>query len=199
MTIVIALKDKQNKRIILGTDKQATWGQLIFNTNDKIIELPIEITNGYGETIETETLYIGFCGLLYLSSFIKYGFEPPVMNEQQKFIEYLYNNFLPELKGLLHEDNLVEVNNNVTDIESGLILIFKDNVYSVSSRFGVDILEEDYLVDGTGRQVAIGSLCTNLTYNSNLDYKEMVEQAIKVCGTNTIYCDEQVNIKIIKY
>lgn len=199
MTIVIALNDKQNKRIILGTDKQATWGQLIFNTNDKIIELPIDITDGYGNVFETETLYIGFCGLLYLSSFLKYGFEPPVMNEKQKFIEYLYNNFLPELKGLLYDDNLVEVNNNVTDIESGLILIFKDKVYNVSSRFGVNVLEEEYIVEGSGRQVALGSLCTNLTYNPNLDYKKMVEQAIKVCGVNTIYCDDQVNIKIIKY
>ena len=58
MTIVIVLKDTKNKKIILGTDKQATWGQLIFNTNDKIIELPIEITDGYNETIHTETLYI---------------------------------------------------------------------------------------------------------------------------------------------
>ena len=115
MTIVIVLKDTKNKKIILGTDKQATWGQLIFNTNDKIIELPIEITDGYNETIHTETLYIGFCGRLYLTSFLKYGFEPPKMNEQQTFIEYLYNNFLPELKGLLHEDSLVEINNNVGD------------------------------------------------------------------------------------
>ena len=67
MTIAIALKDRENKRIILGTDTQATYGQIILQTNDKIIELPIQIVDGYHEPIATETLHIAITGDLYLA------------------------------------------------------------------------------------------------------------------------------------
>jgi len=199
MTIAIALKDTKNKRIIIGTDTQATYGQLTYTTQDKIIEIPINIVDGYNETINTEVLHIAMAGCLYLSSFLKYGFQPPSMNEQQNFIEYLYQDFLPELKVLLHEDNLVAVDNNVTDTESKFLFIFKDEVYGIQYNFGVTQLEADFLVEGSGWQVATGSLYTNLTYHEDMDYEEMVKQAIESCGNTTIYCDTTPNIKIIKY
>lgn len=199
MTIAIALKDTHNKRIIVGTDTQATYGQLTYKTEDKIIELQIQIVDGYDETITTEVLHIAMAGNLYLSSFLKYGFQPPTMSEHKNFTEYLYQDFLPELKILLHEDNLVVIDNNVTDTESKFIFIFKDQIYSIQYNFGVNQLNNSFLVEGSGWQVATGSLYTNLNYHKNMDYEEMVKQAIEACGNNTIYCNSTPNIKIIKY
>lgn len=200
MTIIVALKDKENKRIILGSDKQATTGQMKFKTENKIIEKEIEITDGYGEIITTKKMHIALCGFLYLTEFLVHSFIPPSMSEKQDTMDYLYNDFFPELRGLLLEDNLIELDSNVTNTEAWLILVFEGEFYSVSPRFAVNShTHQEFIVDGSGEQVATGSLYTNLNYHKDTDKIEMVKQAIKSCGANTIYCDTDTNIKIIKY
>jgi len=199
MTIIIALKDKKNKNIILGTDTQATGGQIIYTVENKTITLPLTITDGYNETIKETEIHILFTGYTYLRTFIEYGFTTPAMNEQQNFIEYLYQDFLPILKETLQEDNLVEINNNVTDIEGGFIIIYQDQIYNINSRLSVDQPNEDYSINGSGSEVALGSLYTNLKYHPDLDYKEIVKQAIETCGDNTLYCNNTVKIKTIPY
>lgn len=200
MTIIIGLKDTKNKKIILGADTQCTRGQEEIHGVNKIIEIPIDIVDGYGETIKTEILYIASCGWSFLESFLEYGFEPPTMNEQQKFIEYLYNNFLPDLRAILQEDNLIKIDNNVSDSSSAFIFVFQDTLYSISRRFAVDyITDKEYIINGSGSEIALGSIYTNLTFHKDMDYKDIVEQAIISSGENTIYCDATPNIKIIKY
>ena len=200
MTIIIALKDKKNKRIILGADAQTTRGQEIGLPVNKLIEIPIDVVDGYGELIFTEILHIAVCGWAFLNSFLQYGFEPPLMNEQQSFIEYLYNNFLPDLKNILQEDNLIKLDSNVSDSDSAFIFVFQDKLYSINDKFAIDyMVDDDYLVNGSGREIAIGSLYTNLNFNKDLDYKDIVEQAIISSGANSIYCDTNVNVKIIEY
>lgn len=199
MTIAIALKDLKNNQIILGVDKQATCGQIIHKTKDKLIELSIDVIDGYGETVDTEILHIALSGNLYLGSFLSHGFIIPPLDEQQNFMDYLYHDFLPSLKQILQEDNLIAIDNNVSDMESSFIMVFKDQIYNVNYRFGIDVLEQDYIVIGSGTQMAIGSLYTNLNYHTDISYKEIVKQAIETCGENTIYCDSNPVIKTIKY
>lgn len=199
MTIAIALKDLKNNQIILGVDKQATCGQIIHKTKDKLIELPIDVIDGYGETVDTEILHIALSGNLYLGSFLSHGFIIPPLDEQQNFMDYLYQDFLPSLKQILQEDNLIAIDNNISDMESSFIMVFKDQIYNVNYRFGIDVLEQDYIVIGSGTQMAIGSLYTNLNYHTDISYKEIVKQAIETCGENTIYCDSNPVIKTIKY
>lgn len=199
LTIAIALKDIKNNQIIIGTDKQATCGQVIYKTNDKLIEVPIDIIDGYGETIDTKTFHIALSGNLYLGSFLSHGFVVPPLDENQKFMDYLYQDFLPSLRQILQEDNLIAIDNNISDMESSFIIVFDDEIYNVNYRLGIDIIEQEYLVIGSGTQMAIGSLYTNLNYHNDISYKEIVKQAIETCGENTIYCDSNPVIKIIKY
>ena len=41
MTVIVALKDPEHKSIILGTDTQVTSGQIMHESNGKIITLPL--------------------------------------------------------------------------------------------------------------------------------------------------------------
>lgn len=199
MTIIIALKDKKNKEVILGADKQATCGQMKYQSKDKLIEIPIDIIDGYGKKIDTEILHIALTGHMFLSSFLMHGFDIPPLDEKQNFMDYLYQDFLPTLKQILQEDNLIMIDNNISDMESAFIFVFKGEIYNVNYKFGVDVLEQDYLILGSGMQVATGSLYTNLKYHTDISYKEIVKQAIETCGENTIYCDSNSIIKTIKY
>lgn len=199
MTIVIAIKDTKKKQIILGSDKRATRGGEVYTCSDKIITLPIKIINGYEEEVGIKPLYICISGHMFLSSFLKYGFKPPKISEQQNFMEYLYEDFLPLLKELLHDDNLIEVDNNVSNTESGFIFVFDGEICFVDYRLSVTVLDNDFFVEGSGREIALGSIYTNLNYHKDMDYKDIVEQAIKTCGKCNCYCDDKVNLKVISY
>lgn len=197
MTIIVALKDKENNRIILGADKQSTCGQIIHKSPSKIIELPITVKDE--ESIEKKKLHIGLCGYAFMKSFFQHGFEIPSMNKKNNFIEYLYQKFFPKLRKALTDNSLVIIKDGQLDTESGMLFIFDNEIYCIGSNFCIDILDNDFYVDGSGWQVATGSLYTNLKYHSDMDKIEMVKQAILSAGENTIYCDTDVEIKIIEY
>ena len=86
MTIIIALKDKENKRIILGADKQATYGQVINKVSSKLFHIPVNITDGYGTIIDTCKLHIAFSGCLPFASFLQYGFKIPSMENNHFYL-----------------------------------------------------------------------------------------------------------------
>ena len=197
MTIIVALKDKENKRIILGADKQATWGQLIYKSPSKLIELPITIEDE--ESIEKSKIHIGLCGYCFMKTFFQHGFKIPKMNKNENFIEYLYQKFFPNLRKALTDNSLVITKDGRLNTNSGMLFIFDNEVYCIGSNFCIDILDDEFFVDGSGWEVATGSLYTNLKYHQNMDKVEMVKQAIMSAGKNTIYCDTDVEIKTIEY
>ena len=199
MTIVIAVRDKKNKRIILGADKQATRGQLILKSTSKLFSLPVNIVNGYGEIIDTKTIHIGFSGSPYLKLLIQYGIIIPSMDENETFIEYLYNGLFPVIQRKITDQQLVEIDNSQLDTESGMIFVFDGEIYNIQYNLGVNLIEDDYFVEGSGYEIAIGSLYTNLRFHSHISYERMVKEAIMTVGETTIYCDAEVEMKIIKY
>ena len=198
MTIIIALKDEFNKQIILASDRQSTQGQIKTSGTDKIVTLEINITDGYNNTIRKEKIYLGIAGWGFLENYIRYTFKAPPLGEKQDFVNYLYNDFLNKLRKELLDKNLMGKDKEVFDSESGMIIVYKDNIYEIFSRFSIS-LNDEYAVTGSGWQLAIGSLYTNLHFNKYIPREEMVRQAIITCGVNTIYCDNNVNLKVIDY
>lgn len=197
MTIIVALKDKENKRIILGADKQASKGQMIYKFPSKLIELPLTIEDE--DSMEKSKIYIGVCGHGFLLSFFQYGFEIPKMNKKENFISYLYKKFFPKLNEALIDNSLVVKEDGQLNTGSGMLFVYDNEVYVIGSSFCINILDSDFYVDGSGWQVATGSLWTNLKYHSKMDKVEMVKQSIMSAGENTIYCDTDVEIKTIEY
>lgn len=197
MTIIIALKDKQNNRIIFGSDRAETLGQYTETCPCKIITKEITIIDGYYNEIDKTQVYIGASGRGFLINYLEHVFALPDMDEQQDFIEYLYNNFLEDLRGELLDKKIVGTRNEVFNSESNFIIIYKDEIYEISSDFSIHKVEKDYTAIGSGWLLAIGSLYTNLHYHSRLDRVEMVRQALTTCGVNTIYCDTNLDLKII--
>ena len=199
MTIIIALKDEKNNRVIMGADKQTTCGQLIQKSPSKLINLPLNIIDEYGKIIEESEIHIGLCGYAFMKEFFKHGFEIPVMNEKDKFVKYLYQDFLPSLRRALTDNLLVKLKDNSIDTKSGMLFVFKGEIYEIASNLSVTEIDNEFHVDGSGYEVATGSLYTNLKYHEDLDKKEIVKQAIETAGENTIYCDTNVEIIEIKY
>ncbi len=199
MTVIVAVRDKKNKNIVLGTDSLGTMSGLKVDVGSKILKLDIPICNGYGEVIETKPLYIGISGNGYIKHYLLYAFEVPLLDSQQDFLDYLYNSFLTVLREELMTNNLVELDNSKLHTYLGMILIFEGKMYEVNSSFSVDIDNEDYLVTGSAWEVATGSIYTNLNYHTDISIKDVVKQAVETCGRTTIYCNDNVNIEVIPY
>lgn len=198
MTIVIALKDEDNKRIIMGADNQATAGQLCYKGGKKIIALEVPIVDGYGEVLKFERLHIGVSGNYWLINYLLYGFDVPMMDSNWDFIYYLYNAFFVSLSQELSSSNLIPVYDGELDSEAGMLMVFEGKIYHIFNNFSVMEVVEEFDVEGSGSEVAIGSLSTNLMFGGG-DRLDMVRQAILVCGKNTIYCDEDYDIDVIKF
>ena len=96
-------------------------------------------------------------------------------------------------------NNLVELDNSKLHTYLGMIFIFEGKMYEVNSSFSVDIDNEDYLVTGSGWEVATGSIYTNLNYHTDISIKDVVKQAVETCGRTTIYCNDNVDIEVIPY
>lgn len=199
MTIIIALKDTQNKRIIIGADKQVTYGDTVQKVSTKIISLPVNITDGYGEIIDTKKMHIAISGYPHLASFLQYGFQVPDMDSNQNFMEYYYQTFIPAFHKSASEIDFIEYTSSQMDTCSDLLLIFKGTVYNIDSNMGVNILDNEFYVAGSGYEVATGSLYTNLRFHPEMNRVDMVKQAIISAGENTPYCDSDVEVKVINY
>lgn len=199
MTIIIALKDTKNKRIIFGSDRQYSQGIICGVVKNKIIEKKVNITDAYYNELDTKKIYLGLSGSGFISEILEYKFTPPDMNEKQTFMEYLYDDFLEELRTLLLDKQLTGTHKEVFNSGSNIIIVFEDEIYEVFSNFSVSKIQQEYTASGAGWEIAIGSLYTNLHYHKEMDRVEIVRQALTTCGVNTIYCDTNIDIKIIDY
>lgn len=198
MTVIIALNDDKNNRVVLGSDKQLTIGNVKQVTDSKIVVVDIPIVDGYGETVRIDKCYIGIAGRFYMNNFIKWCFEAPAMPNNMKFIEYLHKYFLNDLREVLCEKNLTEEYNNQFESECDFIIVYNDEIYRIDSNFGVCAFD-DYIVVGSGFREALGSLYTSNMLNSNIGAVKQVKLAIDAASQYNLYCDGESNITIIDY
>lgn len=199
MTVVVALKDEKNNRIIIGADNQGTSGQISLKYGSKIFYLNIPIVDGYGDVIKFEKLYIAVSGNYWIINYLRYGFDVPVMDCNEEFIYYLYNHFFLSLGDCLSESRLVAFDRGVLDSGVGMICIFRDKIYHIYDDFSILESVENFEVEGSGYEVALGSLYTNLNFHKGMDYVKIVEQAVLSCAGLSIYCDGDIDVEIVNY
>jgi len=129
LTVIVALKDKKNNRIILGTDKQMTYGYTKDIIDSKILNINIPVIDGYGETVRTDECYIAVAGMASMTNFIEYSFEAPSLPNNMEFMEYLHKKFLKCLRDDLFNNKIVGDSNNKFDSESNLIIVYGDEIF----------------------------------------------------------------------
>jgi ATP-dependent protease HslVU (ClpYQ) peptidase subunit len=199
MTVLVALKDEKNNRIILGTDKQATQGYTKIYVESKIVVLNIPVVDGYGEVIRNDKCFIAISGRLYMNSFIEYCFEAPSLPNNMEFIEYLHKNFLNKLREELVKRQLTEEHNSQFDSECGFIIVYNDEIFSVENNFGVTPTMDNVCVEGSGYLEALASLYTSEQLNPNIGAVKKVSLAIEAASHHNLYCDGESDIRIIDY
>lgn len=198
MTVIIALKDNDNKCVYFGADTQGTRGDMSSYWGNKIISLPLKIVNNQGDTVRVDTLYIGVSGSHYLQQFFEYCFHVPVMNVNDNFFEYYYNNFQKTLIDYLSEHQLLLSDKGVSDNESTILIIYNGSIYRITTDFSM-MEEEVFYCIGTGWDVATAVVTNYLLHHNDSPYEDIIMEALLTTGELNVYCSKDFNLIKIEY
>jgi len=198
MTVIVAIKDEKNNRIILGTDKLVNYAYTKDVITSKIVDINIPVIDGYGELIRNDKCFIAISGAAYMISFLEYGFEAPSFPNNMEFIEYLHKHFLPCLRTELVDRQLTEEYNQQFDSGCAFVIVYNDEIFNIGVNFGVFPIKE-YVVEGAGYIEALASIYTSSKLNPNIGAVKQVELAIETALHHNIYCGGESDIRIIDY
>lgn len=194
MTIIIALKDEKNKKIYLGADKQGTVNKdIAINVDCKLLKMEIPMENG-----DISDMYIAFSGILSLHTYLWKVYQAPIYDDERDFVEYLYNDFFYGLRNELIEKKSIVEESGIVDSETGLIIVYGEDIYIVHDDFGIE-LKKKYGVNGSGYIYATSVIENNLEFHSDIDYRKIVEEALYTTGKLNIYCNTDYDILTIDY
>lgn len=197
MTVIVALKDKENNKIYLGCDGQGTSGDTKLSWGrSKIIKLqiPVASDDDCTEITEYKTMYLGCSGSHYLQSYLDGAFHPPCINTDEDVVDYLYNQFFQVLNNELTLHTLLKTNDGALDSEASLIIVFDGEIYNVYSDFSIVQEARCFTCNGAGWKIAHGILVNLLEYHNDLPGKRMVEEALLTTGECNIYCNKEISV-----
>lgn len=185
MSVIIAIKEKN--KIYMGCDTQVSGGNSKITLNGKSQkvwhhnDLPDLVVGGAGSLRDVQIIQTSV-NLFEL---------PPVLLGQINY-NYMVQNFFTSVYNILAEKNRIsrDVNGQlVNTINCEFIVAFEDSMYLVDQE-GVVTESENYLVIGSGSEVAIGVLENNKGKKAEVRIRE----AIKACSENTLYVNNDVYI-----
>ena len=192
MTVILASKDLSNNSIYIGSDLLSSTE---YNAYKKTKIIKKEDKDG-------NLIVFAVAGYTWLIDYIK--------NYNLKTINDVYTspyNYIKEVLFCMYNDlsenKLIPIYDEEKDICSNIIIIYKNNIYSIQSNFA--ILEEDnYEIIGSGYPTATGAFLASKM--AGLSIKKSIESALKItidnnksCGLGyEIYKIKNNEIKLIK-
>ena len=189
MSVVIAIKEKNS--IIMGCDSQVTIGQLkdrLSKDHNKIFKIK-NCKHGLMGVV-------GFCRDSQLLSVQDNLIDKLHILENKIDYDYVVKNLYSDIYKVLLDNNRIDKDsngNNVNYTNNHYIFAFKDSAWLICCD-GTVFEIDDYLVTGSGEEIAIGVL----ENNKGKSAEERIKEAIKSCSDKTIYVDNKVVIKSTK-
>ena len=192
MTVILASKDLSNDSIYIGSDLLSSPE---YNTDKKTKIIKKEDKDG-------NLIVFAVAGYTWLVDYIK-NYDLKTIND----VSHSPYNYIKKVLFCMYDDllenALIPVYDEEKDTCSNIIIIYKNNIYSIQSNFA--ILEEDnYEVIGSGYPTATGAFLASKM--AGLSIKKSIESALKItidnnksCGLGyEIYKIKNNEIKLIK-
>lgn len=192
MTVILASKDLSNDSIYIGSDLLSSTE---YNTYKKTKIIKKEDKDG-------NLIVFAVAGYTWLVDYIK-NYDLKIIND----VSHSPYNYIKKVLFCMYDDllenALIPIYNEEKDTCSNIIIIYKNNIYSIQSNFA--ILEEDnYEVIGSGYPTATGAFLASKM--AGLSIKKSIESALKItidnnksCGLGyEIYKIKNNEIKLIK-
>ena len=147
MTCVVALVDKINNSVVMGSDSIGIDQGL----NKRVIVQPKLIKSG--------DILIGFAGSFRLGDIIRYCLEiPPIEAEDADYIEkYLVTKFIPALHSALENANALSKDDEGSTTNP-ILLAYKGRLFRVDGDFHVEENANGFESIGVASELAMGAM-----------------------------------------
>lgn len=142
MTLIVALKDE--KGISIGCDRFASN---YYSGTEMIDDKVFQIWD----------LIFGICGSLRLLNILQYHFTPPDRGSKVDAKTYMYKYVLEEIKKLLHDKNVSEVDKNLHETNP-VIIGYEWDIYLMQENFSMYQPDNKFFCVWSGTYVAEGFL-----------------------------------------
>lgn len=183
MSVVVAIKDKN--RIVMGCDSQVSYGGLKSKLGPNECKI-FDVKNCDGG-------YMGCVGSVRDMQIL--SVQPNLIDEiailkNQINYEYCVANLFINIYNVLQKYNRIDKNQNgelANYINTSLIFAYKNKAWLLDHE-GCIMEIQDYLVCGSGSEVAMGSLDNTKGKSA----EDRIVEAIKACNKNTLYVDNNI-------
>ena len=178
MSLVIAIRDKD--RIVLGADKQGSFGDSKEHTFTKLWDVP-----------DLEGAIMGGVGTARASQILQYAhiIDKNYMSNNEVTTDYIVNVVVPNIIEVLTQNGVVcKDEREGTIIPNNFIFAYKNNAWMIFSDLSVSEIE-DTLAIGSGQDVAKGVLYATKDKNPF----ERIVTSIKAASVHTLFVDDNVD------
>ena len=180
MSVVVAVKDKENNSVWVGCDSQCSAGYQKITLTNK---------NNYKifKPSKDENLIVGIVGAVRDSNILycvdEYIDELTKLKDEVDF-KYIVNKVIPNIQKILIKNKVIKVKDGIIDeMNNEIILAYKDKIFNIYYDFAV-IESDDFAVTGSGTHFSTG----NLSNEQNKSPKQRVIDAVKAS------CEHQLHV-----
>lgn len=176
MTCIIGLVEKN--KVFIGADSACISGWNIAEC-DKLFQ--------HGE------LLFGYSGLLRDLQIIKYGVDFPLQVTDQDDFGYIVGVVANTIRITLKNNGAAVVTDNQERSESGCIIGYKGNLYTIDSSYSVLQSKDSLCAIGCGAEYALGAMSAL----EGVPPKKRIRQALKIASRYSVGVSAPFNVKVI--
>lgn len=144
MTCIVAVIDKENKRVVMGADSAGVSGLDISVRKD-----PKIFKNG--------PFLIGCTGSFRMMQLLNYSFKPPKVTPKEMH-KYMCTDFIDEIRECFRIGGFLQKFEEGDDKGGCFLVAYKDNLFQIAIDFQVEELHRGYDAIGCGSDYALGAL-----------------------------------------
>jgi ATP-dependent protease HslVU (ClpYQ) peptidase subunit len=164
MTCIVAVKD--SGKVYMGADSLGS------NYHSKSVRIDEKI-------FKKGKMLFGFTSSFRMGQILNYSFNPPKHDPKLNDMEYLVDQFVPELIKTYEKNKWLKTEASV--VSGGVFLLaYNGEIYKIESDFQVNHTFDNYNACGSGADAALGSLFTTEKYR--ISPKDRINHAIEAAS-----------------
>lgn len=150
-----------------------------------LVNIPSQYHSNVQQTVKRESkifkkdgILFGANGDVHMAQLLRYKFSIPTYTQGRDKMDYLVASFVADLQTFLEKEHYPS-----DDLGGGILMIFGDEIFTISANFAVNNTADPYDAIGKTELVAIGSLYT--TQQLNLSPKERILLSMRATERHT--------------
>ena len=146
------------------------------------------------KVFQKDNFLFGVSGNPRMSDVLRYNFEIPPKEKKQDILEYMHQEFIPELKESMFQNGVLEKRDEVVSSNDAWVMIgIEGRLFILESRFHLSESILDYNALGSGMDAALGCL---YGLNDLMEAEKIVKLRPRIKIEIALRASEQFNCNV---